>query len=180
MSDPVLIFDFILYKVGSFNQFRPIVRVFLRTELLHDLGNLVGELISLRASGSLGIDTASVLSTTGTSKGTSAGVLLNTLVDLVLSTHRVAEATLGISGLEEILVTDLDTDETVRKVIVGHGPILKSPSLVGENDFHHEHVRDGVTNSLVDEIADSSKGLKGILLSGRLRFSLTESADSLL
>jgi hypothetical protein len=153
---------------------------FLRTELLDDLSNLVGKLICLGASGSLSVDTACILSSTGASKGASAGVLLNTLVDLVLSTHRVAKATLSVSCLEEVLVANLDTDQSVRKVIVGHGPILESPSLVSKDNLDHEHVGDSITDSLVDKVADGSESIESILLGRRLGLSLTESTDSLL
>jgi hypothetical protein len=157
-----------------------LTRVYLRTKLLHDLSDLVSEFISLGASSSLSIDTARVLSTTGSSKGSGTSVLLNTLVDLILSTHRVAEAPLSIRGLEQVLVANFNANKTVREVIVGHGPIFESPALVGENDFNHEHIGNSIANGLVDEIADGSEGVESILLGRRLRLGLTESTDGLL
>lgn len=89
---------------------------------------------------SLGIHTASILSTASTGKGTSRGVFPNALVNLVLSTGRVAETALGVGRLEDVLVGHFDADEAVGQVGVGSGPILKGPRLVSQNHLHHEHV----------------------------------------
>ncbi|KND90179.1 hypothetical protein TOPH_05174 [Tolypocladium ophioglossoides CBS 100239] len=92
----------------------------------------------------------------------------------------MAEAALGVGGLEEVLVTDLDAHEAVREVRVGHGPVLESPSLVGEDDLDHEHVGDGVADGLVDEITNGGERLEGVLLCGRLRLLRPEDAHRLL
>jgi hypothetical protein len=39
-----------------------------------------------------------------------------------------------------------------------------------EDNFDQEHVGNGITNSLVDEVGDCLKRVEGVVLSGRLRF----------
>ncbi|PNY27137.1 Uncharacterized protein TCAP_02931 [Tolypocladium capitatum] len=150
------------------------------TELPDDLGHLVRQLVRFGPGRRLGIHAAGVLGAAGAGKGASAGVLPNDVVDLVLCAGRVAEAALGVGGLEEVLVANLDAHETVGEVGVGHGPILESPPLVGEDDLYHEHVGDGVADGLVDEITNGGERLEGILLCGGLRLLLPEDAHRLL
>jgi hypothetical protein len=51
---------------------------------------------------------------------------------------------------------------------------------MSKNDLNHEHVRNGISNGLVDEVSNSGQGLQSILLSGRLRLLLAEDAEGLL
>lgn len=92
----------------------------------------------------------------------------------------MAETALSIGRLEGVLVADFDADETVGEVGIGHGPVLKGPSLVSKDNLHHEHIRDGISDSLVNKIADGREGLESVLLRRRLGLLLTESTDSLL
>lgn len=150
------------------------------TVLLHNTRDLVGKFVSLGSSGRLCVHAASVLCTTGTSKRTSAGVLSDTLIDLVLGTCGMAEAALSIGRLEGVLVGNLDANEAVGEIRVGGGPVLESPALMGKNHLDHQHVRERIAHGLVDEIANSGKSVESVLLSRRLRLSLTESPHGIL
>lgn len=148
--------------------------------VLDERRHLVGELVRLGTRGGLGVHAAGILRSARASKRTSVGVLLNTLINLVLEARGVGETTLGIVRLEEVLVADLNADKAVGEVGVGHGPIAERPGPVGKDNLDHQHVGDGVTDRLIDEVRDSSQGIKSILLSGRLGLLLTEETGSLL
>ena len=146
-------------------------------ESLNNLRNLLGELRGLTVGGRLGVHAAGVLGTTGAGKGAGILVLLDGGVDLLLGTFRVRQATLGIGGLEEILVADNDANEPVGKIVVSHGPVPKGPVLVRQDDLNEEHVGDGVTDGLVDQVAERGKGGESILLCGGLRLGGLEGSQ---
>lgn len=49
-----------------------------------------------------------------------------------------------------------------------------------QNSLHKKHIREGITNSLVDEVCQSTQGLKRISLCWRLGFLGLECLQSLL
>lgn len=92
----------------------------------------------------------------------------------------MTELALGIGGLEEVLVADLDADEAVRQVLVRHGPVTEGPTLVGEDDLDHQHIGDGVADGLVDEVGEGGQDLERVLLGRGLRRLRLERLDGVL
>jgi hypothetical protein len=94
--------------------------------------------------------------------------LLDLLVDLSLDTLGAGKFALRISGLEDVAIVDENLQKTVGQVGVGRKPLLRTPSLVRENDFNEKEVRQGVSNSLVDQVDARAQNLEVFRLGRRL------------
>ena len=145
--------------------------------LLHQLRDLVRELVGLRPRGRLGVDSARILGTARAREAAAARVLADALVNLVLQADGVCKAALGVRGAEGVLVRHLDADEAVGEVRVGERPVLESPALVREDHLDKEHVGKGVANRLVDEVTAGGKDVERVLLRWGLGLGFPEGAE---
>ena len=147
----------------------------LSTASLTDgVSNAGGQVIRLRAASSLRVDANGILSATGTGKATALVVAGLERLNGTLQTGRGLELALGIVGLENRAVVDLDTHKTGRQVGVGSQPLLGGPALVGKDSLDKKHVGQGITNGLVNQVGESLEAFKSVLLCGRLRLGVLD------
>ena len=148
--------------------------------LANSVGNTSSEILCLVSAGRFGVDTDSILSTACT--GEAAALVVSGLqgLDLGLEACRGFQLALSVISLENGAVLDLDAHKTGRQVGVGSQPFLGRPALVGEDSLNKEHVRQGITDSLVDQIRQSLEGFQGMLLSRGLRLGVLDDLQSVL
>lgn len=139
-----------------------------RTSLADSIRNTSRKVIGFRPTCCLCIDTHCIFSTTGTGKTSSFVVPRHEGFDLGLKTRGGLELTLCIVGLEDGAIIYLDSDETGREVSVGSKPFLRAPSLMGEDSFNQEHVRNSIANCLVDQVSEALQTFNRPLLGRRL------------
>ena len=150
------------------------------SSLLDDSSHLLSKVISLTTRSSLSINADSILRTRSTSKRSSILELGNQGIDLGLDTLWLNKLALRISGLEEVTVADLNTHQAVWEVGVGKIPLSWSPGLVCENNLNKKHIRQSISNSLVDQVVEREEGIQSVLLCRRLWLLGANGADSLL
>ena len=134
-------------------------------ELLHREGGRVLRTISLRLGTSLRIYSDNILGATGSDKGPTVLILPHQLVDLGLQHGRAGQFSFRILGLEHIPVRDLDLDQSIGEVNVQRIPLYATVRFVGENHLDEQRVRDGIADSLVDQVVQ----IQQVGESGQLR-----------
>lgn len=125
-----------------------------------------GELVGFWPSGSLGIDTDNVLGTGGAHERAAVAELEDNGIDCVLETGRLGQLALSINGLEDGAVLYNNLDQAVREVGVGLVPDLGGPLALGEDGLDQEEIREGITDSLVDDLGEGTEGADGNDLGG--------------
>ena len=136
----------------------------------HHMRHLLRQLIRLRARRRLGIHTHRILSPARTRKRPALRILADQVVDLSLDLLRLREAALGVLGLEDMAIADLDAHEPVRVVGVGREPVVRAPGLVRQDGLDQEQIREGVADGLVDQLRQRRQRRERVSLRGRLRF----------
>lgn len=140
-----------------------------RPSLTNRIGNTGGQVVRFRPAGCLCIDTDRVFGTTCTSETPSLVVPRHEGLDLGLEARRRLKLTLRIISFEDGAISNLNTYETGGKVCVSSKPFLGAPRLVGEDSFNQEHVRDSITDRLVDQVSETLQTFNRALLGRGLR-----------
>lgn len=148
--------------------------------LLNNSRHLLGQVISLASGCSLGIHANGVLSSTGASEGPAILKLGYQGIDFGLNTLWLDELALGVGGLKEVSIADLNAYQAVWKIGVSKVPLSWSPGLVCEDDLNQKHIREGVSNGLVDQVVECEKGIQSVLLTWRLWVLGADSSNGLL
>lgn len=88
-------------------------------------------------------------------------------IDSVLETGRLGQLALSVDGLEDRAVLDNNLDQAVGEVGIGLVPDLGSPLALGEDGLDQEEIREGIADSLVDDLGEGAEGADGNSLGGR-------------
>lgn len=149
------------------------LQCFLGSASLADgVGDTGSKVVRLGAACCLGIDTHRIFRATCTGKASALVVAGLEGLDLGLEAWGRLELALGIVSLEDGAVCNLHANKSRGKVGVSSKPFLGAPALVSKNSFDQEHVGDGITDRLVDQVSKSLEALKGALLGRRLGLSV--------
>lgn len=148
--------------------------------LANSVGDAGGQIVRLRPASGLSIDTHSILGTTGTSETATLVVSRLQRLDLGLETSRGLQLALGIVSLEDRAIVDLNAHKPGGQIGIGTQPLLGGPALVSEDSLDKEHIGQGVTDSLVDQIGQSLKAFQGTLLSRRLRLGVLDHLERII
>lgn len=149
------------------------LQCFLGSASLADgVGDTGSKIVRFRAACCLGIDTHRIFRATCTGKTSALVVAGLERLNLSLQAGGRLELALGIVSLEDGAVCNLHADKSRGKVGVSGKPFLGAPALVSKNSFDKEHVGDGITDRLVDQVSESLEALKGALLGRRLRLGV--------
>lgn len=130
----------------------------------------MGEALGFSSGSSFGIDTDSIFSTACACERATVLVLGHKFVNLALDLDWGSKLALcsTLNGSELVAISYLNTNKTVGQIGVCVKPLGAGVRLVSEDDFNKQHVRESVTNGLVDELSKGNESAKGVSLSGRL------------
>lgn len=148
--------------------------------LANSVGDTGSQVVRFGPAGSLSIDTDSIFSTTGTSEAAALVVPGLQRLDLGLKTSGRLQLALGIVRLEDRAVVNLDPHKAGGQISVGTQPLFEGPALVGEDSLDKEHIGQGVSDSLVDQVGQSLKALQRALLSRGLRLGVLDDLECIL
>lgn len=149
-----------------------------RTGLTNGIGHAGSKIVSLRSAGGFGVDTNGILRATCASKASALVVTRLQRFNLRLESRRGFKLALRIVGLEDGTVRNLDPHKTRGQIGVSGQPLLRAPALMGKDGLDKKHVRESVTDSLVDQISKGLQALEGTLLGRRLRLSALDGLQS--
>jgi hypothetical protein len=145
--------------------------------VLDNPSNMSSEFLRLWARISLSVNANNIFSTRRTSKGAALDVVATIRIDLFLSPFWRVELAFSVGSLEQGAIENFNFQKTIWQVDVRVLPLLWAPTLVSQDDFGEEHVRQSVTDSLVDEVNAGLEGIEGILLAWRLWLRLSDELD---
>lgn len=117
----------------------------------------------------LGVHPHAVLRPTRPDERPSSRVLGDDEVNNALQARRRLDLPLGVGRAERMAVLHKDLDEPVREVDVRLIPFERTPRAMKEDRLDEEHVREGVSDSLVDELGDGEQVGEAGLVRGRGR-----------
>lgn len=79
------------------------------------------------------------------------------MVDPRLCASRRFELPFGVHRFEDGSVWDNDSDKFVGEIDVGVHPVLRGPGTVGQSNFGEEHIRQCITDCLIDKVDQGVK-----------------------
>ena len=146
--------------------------------IFDNLSNMRSQFLCFLTRICFSVDTNNILCARRTSKCAALDVITAIHVDFCLGAWRGVELAFSVRGLEQRSIEYLNFKETIGEINVGVFPFLWTPALVSQDYFGKEHVRQGITNSLVDEVNAGFEGVERILLARRLWLSVPNELDS--
>jgi hypothetical protein len=149
----------------------------VRTMVLDNPSDMRSELLRLWARISLSVDANNVFSARRTSKGAALDEVATIHINLFLSPFWRVEPAFSVGSLEQRAIENFNLEKTIWQVNVGVLPLLWAPALMSQDHFGEEHVRQSVTDSLVDELNAGLEGIECILLAWRFWLRLSDDLD---
>jgi hypothetical protein len=149
----------------------------VRTMVLDNPSDMRSELLRLWARISLSVDANNILSARRTSKGAALDEVATIHINLFLSPFWKVEPSFSVGSLEQGAIENFNFEKTIWQVDVGVLPLLWAPALMSQDHFGEEHVRQSITDSLVDEVDAGLEGIECILLAWRLWLRLSDELD---